>query len=150
MVDGSVKKVILYIDGVIIRIQRPDHAGDAYFYGRNGKSCDSTNVQYIVDKDRVVRHVTSGIPGSSHDKTAAEWSQALRQLLNGLPQDVAILGDAAYRVLYPNVVVPFTGCNLTAAQLQYNQQCTPLQQIVERSIGATELKWRMEQLKENR
>ena len=36
-VDGETKRVILYIDGVIMRIQRPDHAGDAYFCGRHGK-----------------------------------------------------------------------------------------------------------------
>jgi hypothetical protein len=39
-------KVLLYIDGFIVKIQRPDHAGDAYFCGRHGKSCDSINVQY--------------------------------------------------------------------------------------------------------
>ncbi|ESO90530.1 hypothetical protein LOTGIDRAFT_164117 [Lottia gigantea] len=29
-VDGNNKDLILYIEGIIIRIQRPDHAGDAY------------------------------------------------------------------------------------------------------------------------
>jgi hypothetical protein len=43
-------RVLLYIDGFIVKIQRPDYAGDAYFCGRHGKSCDSLNVQYITDK----------------------------------------------------------------------------------------------------
>jgi len=40
--DGQM--VILYIDGFIVHVQRPDNAGDAYFRGRHGKSCDSINV----------------------------------------------------------------------------------------------------------
>lgn len=50
MVDGTLKRVVLYIDGFIVRVQRPDHAGDAYYCGRSGKSCDSINVQFVVDK----------------------------------------------------------------------------------------------------
>jgi len=119
-VDGSIKNVILYIDGVIIRIQRPDHAGDAYFVAEMVNRSDSLNVQYVVDKNGQVRHIISGIPGSSHDKTAAEWSQALRMFLNGLPEDTVIMGDAAYRDLHRQVVVPFTGRNLTPLQLQFN------------------------------
>ena len=34
--DGRL--VVLYIDGFIVRIQRPDNAGDSYFCGRHGKS----------------------------------------------------------------------------------------------------------------
>jgi hypothetical protein len=147
--DGTIKNIILYIDGVIIRIQRPDNAGDAYYCGRNGKSCDSLNVQYVVDKDGVVRHVIAGIPGSAHDKTAADWSGELRTFLDRLPANTVMLGDAAYRNLHPQVIVPFSG-QLTPAQRIFNNSCTSLRQIVERTIGATELKWRMEQLKENR
>ena len=32
--NGRNLNVILYIDGKIVRIQRPDHAGDAYYCGR--------------------------------------------------------------------------------------------------------------------
>jgi len=78
-------KVILYIDGFIVRIQRPDGAGDAFFCGRQGKSCDSLNIQYITDSKGQVRHVIAGLAGSTHDKTAASWSIALRQFLDALP-----------------------------------------------------------------
>jgi hypothetical protein len=57
--------VILYIDGFIVKIQRPDNAGDAYFCGRHGKSCDSLNVQYISDKDGRVGHVITGLSRST-------------------------------------------------------------------------------------
>ena len=76
--DGNIRRVLLYIDGAIIRIQRPDYAGDAYF-------CGSLDVQYVVDKFRRVRHVISGLPGATHDKTAAEWSPELMDFLDELP-----------------------------------------------------------------
>ncbi|XP_064626960.1 uncharacterized protein LOC135499138 [Lineus longissimus] len=149
-VDGRVLRVIMFLDGEIVKIQRPDRAGDAYFCGRHGKSCDSLNVQLVVDKHGCVRHVVSGIPGSTHDKTAIEWSRQFMAYLDTLPEDVAILGDPAYRNVHPRVVCTFVGNNLPQEQLQFNLQCTRLRQIVERSIGATELKWRISQLKENR
>lgn len=144
-------KVLLYIDGFIVKIQRPDHAGDAYFCGRHGKSCDSLNVQYVVDKSGFVRHIITGLSGSTHDKTAASWSLPLRQFLDGLPNGYVVLGDAAYRGLHQNVITPLiNNGQLTAANLAYNAACTRIRQIVERSIGATELKWRIQQLKDNR
>ncbi|ESP03480.1 hypothetical protein LOTGIDRAFT_171417 [Lottia gigantea] len=133
----------------IIRIQRPHHAGDAYFCGRHGKSCDSFNVQYVCDKFGRIRHVISGLTGSTHDKIAAEWSPEFMQYLHTLPNDVLVLGDPAYRNLHPSVMHTFTGANLTQQQLQSNTR-TRQRQIVERTISATELKWRMTQMKENR
>ena len=143
-------KVLLYIDGFIVRIQRPDGAGDAYFCGRHGKSCDSINVQYIIDKTGRVRHVITGLSGSTHDKTAAAWSRELRQFLDGLPAGYVILGDPAYRGWHQNVISTFTGGNLSAEHQSFNDACTRLRQIVERAIGASQLKWRIQQLKENR
>ena len=134
-----------------MKIQRPDHAGDAYFCGRHGKSCDSLNVQYVVDKSGYVRHIITGLSGSTHDKTAAAWSLPLHQFLDGLPNGFVVLGDAAYRGLHRNVITPLiNNGRLTAANLAYNDACTRIRQIVERSIGATELKWRIQQLKDNR
>lgn len=143
-------KVILYIDGFIVRIQRPDHAGDAYFCGRHGKSCDSINVQYITDRHGRIRHVITGLSGSTHDKTAAAWSHDLVQFLNNLPQGYVILGDPAYRGLHPRVITTCTGNNLSRDQIAFNNACVRIRQIVERTIGASQLKWRVQQLKENR
>jgi len=143
-------RVVLYIDSFIVRIQHPDGAGDAFFCGRHGKSCDSLNVQYITDRHGRVRHVITGLAGSMHDKTAASWSVELRQFLDGLPDGFVVLGDAAYRGLHDRVITPVVGRNLTPDQEGYNAACTRIRQIVERSIGATQLKWRIQQLKENR
>lgn len=128
-------KVILYIDGFIVKIQRPDGAGDAYFCGRHGKSCDSINVQYITDRRGRVRHVITGLSGSTHDKTAASWSQELRQFLDALPAGYVMLGDPAYRGFHRNVISTFIGCNLRPEHQAFNDSCTRLRQIVERTIG---------------
>lgn len=143
------KQVVLYIDGFILKIQRPDRAGDAYFCGRVGKSCDSLNVQYVVDKLGRIRHIVSGISGAAHDKTAISWSQEFRQFLDELPCNYVVLGDPAYRGYHEKVITPFVGHNLNEYQVAYNNACTRLRQIVERTIGASQLKWRIQQLKDN-
>lgn len=143
-------KVVLFIDGFVVKVQRPDGAGDAYFCGRHGKSCDSINVQYITDLRGRVRHVITGLSGSTHDKTAASWSVELRQFLDQLPPSHVVLGDPAYRGLHQNVITTFTGHNQSAEHLAFNGACTRMRQIVERSIGASQLKWRIQQLKDNR
>jgi len=148
--NPNMYKVILYIDGFIVKIQRPDHAGDAYFCGRHGKSCDSINVQYITDCFGRIRHVITGLSGATHDKTAAAWSAEFMAFLNQLPVGYVVLGDPAYRGLHPNVITTFTGAHLTQQQLNFNNDCTRLRQIVERTIGAAQLKWRVQQLKDNR
>lgn len=150
MSDGQQKSVILYVDGFIIKIQRPDHAGDAYFCGRPGKSCDGLNIQYVVDKQGRVRHIIAGVPGASHDKTALEWSHRFQEFLGELPLNYLVLGDPAYRGLHQQLAITLTGRNLNPAQVQYNNNATRLRQIVERTIGASQLKWRIQQLKENR
>lgn len=145
-----VHHVVLYIDGFIVKIQRPDRAGDAYFCGRHGKSCDSINVQYVTDQFGRIRHVITGLSGATHDKTAASWSAEFMAFLNNLPAGFVVLGDPAYRGLHPKVITTFTGANLTREQLAFNDEATRLRQIVERTIGASQLKWRVQQLKDNR
>ena len=93
--------------------------------------------------------VVFSFTGAMHDKTAIEFSSKFLNFLNGLPSDVAVIGDAAYRGVHPQVIVPYTR-NLSSSQEGFNQQITSLRQVVERSIGALQTKWRILQLKENR
>ena len=72
------------------------------------------------------------------------------QFLNNLPAGYYVLGDPAYRALHPRVITTLTGHNLTPDQLAFNDSCTRSRQIVERTIGASQLKWRVQQLKDNR
>lgn len=107
-------------------------------------------MQHVTDKFGRIRHVITGLSGSTHDKTAASWSIPLRQFLDGLPHGFVMLGDVTYRGLHPKVVTPLVNNNLTPEQVAYNNACTRIRQIVEKSIGASELKWRIQQLKEIR
>lgn len=84
-----------------------------------------------------------------HDKSAIEYSPQFLRFLNELPEQKVVLGDAAYRGVHPRCIVPFTG-NLTPEQAAFNQRHSALRQVVERSIGALQNKWRILQLKENR
>ena len=106
---------------------------------------DDDDVQYVVDKNGRIHHVVSGVPGASHDKTAIEWSDEFIRFLNTLPADTVVLGDPAYRNVHPRIVTTFVGRsrNLPRALFIFNNQCTRLRQIVERSNGATELEWRI-------
>lgn len=63
LTNGETRKVLLYVDGSIIRITRPDNANDSFYCGRAGKSCDSLNSQFVVDKFGNVRHVVTGLSG---------------------------------------------------------------------------------------
>ena len=136
---------------VIIRIQRPDGAGEAYFCRGHGKPCDFLNVQVVADKTGRIRHTITSLSGSTHDKSAAVWSVYFRHFLDTLPAKYVVLGDAAYRHLYLRVITPVVQRQqLNVDQHAYNNACTHIRQIVERSIGTTERKWRIQQLKENR
>ena len=84
-----------------------------------------------------------------HDKTAMGFSQKFFNFLNTLPSDVVVIGDAAYRGLHQKVIVPFTG-NLNEEESDFNIRLSAIRQVVERTIGALENKWRILQLKENR
>lgn len=64
--DGTVKDAILFVDGSIMKICRPDHANDSYYCGRAGKHCDSINVQFVVDKNGCIRHVVTGLSGKKN------------------------------------------------------------------------------------
>ena len=72
------------------------------------------------------------------------------QYLNGLPDEVVVLGDQAYRGLHDKVIVPHRGPQLTNEQAEFNQEHAVCRQIVERVIGALQVKWRILQLEENR
>jgi hypothetical protein len=53
--------------------------------------------EYVVDRRGRIRHIVTGIPGSSHDATAIRWSNTFITFLNNLPDNLVVLGDPAYR-----------------------------------------------------
>ena len=142
-------EAILFVDGVIIPIQQPDNAGNAYYCGRPGKACHSLNVQIAVDKFGVIRWIVTGPTGASHDKTALQWSRTFMNFLENLPPPYVVIGDGAYQGIRHNLLTPFRG-PLNQEQLDFNNRVSSARQVVERSIGALQIKWRALQHKENR
>lgn len=144
------RRVIMLLDGFIVPISRPSNARDAYFCARPGKHYDSICVQYFIDKYGHVRHIITGLPGSTHDKTAVEFSPTIMRYLDNMPPNYCILADSAYTALHPRVKTLYRGRALTNAQQQFNTHAASIRQKVERAIGASEMKWRIQQGKENR
>lgn len=143
------RQIILLLDGFIVPISRPAGAEDSYYCSRPGKNYDGICVQYFVDRNGKIRHIITGLPGTTHDKTAVEFSFTIMDYLNNLPPQYAILADSAYRGLHHKVKTLHRG-QLNAAQRNFNDIAAPIRQLVERAIGASQVKWRIQQGKENR
>ena len=143
------QRVILIVDGFVMKIQRTAGANEAYFCGRSGKHYDALNVQYVIDKNGKIRHILAGISGRSHDKNAIEWSAPFLNFLNNLPDGYVVLADNAYTGLHPNCLAMFKhGGN--PQQRQFNADAAKLRIKVENVIGANENIWRVLMSKENR
>ena len=100
-----------------------------------------------------IRHIITGLPGSTHDKTAVEFSPVVMNYLNTIPPYYAILADSAYVGLHNKIRTTLKarpGHQLTRAEQQYNATAARIRQKVERVIGASQVKWRIQQAKENR
>lgn len=143
------QRVVLLLDGFIVPISKPYNSGDAYYCARPGKHYDSICVQYFVDKYGKIRHIITGLPGSTHDKTAVEFSVTIMNYLNELPPYYIVLADSAYQGLHPRVKTLRRGI-LNEIDRAFNTLAAGVRQLVERAIGASELYWRIQQSKENR
>ena len=147
------RRIFLLLDGFIVPISRPAGAADAYYCGRPGKQYDGLCVQYFIDRTGKIRHIITGLPGSTHDKTAVQFSATIMNFLNTIPPYHAILADSAYVGLHNKIrtiIKARPGHRLTPAEQEYNAQAIRIREKVERVIGASQVKWRIQQGKENR
>ncbi len=151
-IDGE--SAVLYVDGLLSAIQRPDHAGDDFYCGRGGKCRDCLNIQVVCDQFGVIRELVTGMPGRMHDKTALMHSTEFQTYLGTLPRPYVALGDSAYQGFnQAKLRVPYHGVNrrnLTNQQRAYNKQHSSLRSVVERVNLCLEAKWRILQMKEFR
>ena len=106
----------------------------------------------MVDRFGVIRWMVTGPTGASYDKSALEWSRTLLDFLDRLPNPYVMVGDGAYQGIRHNIIVPFRGPLIDAQQRDFNHRLSSARQIVERAIGALQVKWRVGLLqhKENR
>ena len=124
------------MDGVILPIQKPHHAGNAYYCGR---ACHSLNVQVVVDRFSVIRWMVTGPTGASHDKSAFEWIRTLLDFLDRLPNPFVMVGDRIYQGIRPDLIVPFRGLLIDAQQRDFSHCLSSVRQVVERAIGALQV-----------
>lgn len=143
------RHVVCLVDGFISHIQRPDHAGDAYYCGRPGKCFDSLNIQYVVDLNGTIRHLVVGVVGRAHDRNAIEWSPRFRDWLEELPRQYCCLADSAYVGFHQNCLTIIRNPR-TPEQQNFNREARRIRVLVENAIGANETIWRATMSKENR
>ena len=106
-----------------------------------GRNCDTA----AVDSKRP--HVLLPF---AHDKTTLEFDQEFLDYINSLQEPYTVMGDAVYRGVSEKLITPYIGRNLPVVQFEYNLEFSRKRQVIERTIGATQIKWRISQLKENR
>ena len=143
------RMIIGLIDGFILKIQRPNHAADAFYCGRPGKCYDGLNIQYMTDFQGKIRHIVTGISGRAHDRNAIEWCRRFRLWLDALPDNYFVLGDSAYVGFHPKLLTIHRNPQ-NNAQRDFNREARLLRVSIENVIGANECIWRLIMSKENR
>ncbi|CAM9404342.1 unnamed protein product, partial [Ascophyllum nodosum] len=101
------------MDGLFIRTTRPtckDTAEPNNYYYSGHKKGFGMNFQGICDADYRIIAWTMNSPGCQNDRTAFKFS-GFDHLLQKLPPDYFILGDAAYPAS-DRVLVPYPGTDL--------------------------------------
>ena len=119
------------VDGTHIRIRPPGaHRIPRYYYNRKG--FHSIQTQLCVDSKLHIVDVYCGWPGSTHDAKVYKASP-LCHLIKNLPDNVIVIGDAAYPCS-KHLVTPFKGA-LTDEQKIFNTAFSATRMPVERANG---------------
>lgn len=89
-------------------------------------------------------HCYTGLPGSVHDARVFMYSGLQQRCTDQyIPNNLHLLGDAAY-TLQRHVIVPFRdNGHLTVQQTYFNEKQSSARMIVERSIGLLKGRWRL-------
>ncbi|CAN0371733.1 unnamed protein product, partial [Pylaiella littoralis] len=119
---GVIRKCVGAMDGLFVRTIRPttrDTAEPNSYYSGHKKGF-GMNFQRICDAEFriIITAWTMNSPGCQNDRTAFKFS-GFEQLLQDLPPDYFILGDAAYPAS-DRVLVPYPGTNLPTFHDAFN------------------------------
>ena len=91
--------------------------------------------------------VVTGVSVATHDKTAAAWSAEF-MTLNNLPAGYIVLGDpsiSGFTSQHRNTI-HWNKLDTQPVGVQQRMHCL----ATERTIGASQLKWQLQQFRENR
>ncbi len=126
---GNVLGTVLAIDGTHIPIAAPKNDTRGYF---NRKQFHSLNFLVAVDSTMKIRFVTNGI-GSAHDSRLYNESNALRNFVEGLPDNYSVVADQAF-IGISKIKVPIR-CPITNSERNFNFELGKQRIIVENAFG---------------
>ncbi|XP_029673488.1 putative nuclease HARBI1 [Formica exsecta] len=135
--------VIGAIDGCHIPCKQPiGNANDFY----NRKSFHSIILQGVCDHRGLFIDCFIGMPGRMHDARVFRNSPLFHQISNAerplIPENMHLIGDSAYPLLY-NVMTPVRdNGHLTFSQRVYNTKLSSIRSIIERAFGLLKNKFR--------
>ncbi|XP_031354630.1 putative nuclease HARBI1 isoform X1 [Photinus pyralis] len=142
--------VIGAIDGTHISITAPKNNAEAYVNRKGYHSMQlqvgSYFLQAVCNENGMFIHCFTGYPGAVHDQRVFQNSDLPEFFRNDtqFPDDVHILGDAAYK-LHKHLMVPFKdNGHLTDIQKNFNMCHSSTRMAIERAFGL--LKGRMRRL----
>lgn len=123
--------VIGAIDGCHVKIDKPENDPDSYI---NRKGYYTVQMQIICDKQRKIRDIFVGWPGSVHDSRVFRNSPLCR-LLPEKCGHYFLLGDSGYP-LQLNLLTPFKDRGqLTERQIYYNVQLAKNRYVIKHCFG---------------
>lgn len=107
------------LDGTLIPTQRVNARDDgkAWYSGKHKRY--GANVQAVTSGDGSLLWVSDGLPGSTHDLTAARHHQIITTATD---LDVDLLGDKGYQGAGGTVTTPVKGRNLPDGLPRHNQR----------------------------
>jgi len=133
------------LDGLLARINQPSNAeceGNPRSYHSGHYNDYGLNVQAICDARLRFLFFAVAAPGGTGDLVAYEFL-SIRDIIEGLPDGIYIVADAAY-MLSEHVLVPFTGGDRQAADFDtFNYFLSQLRIRIEMAFGLFTTKWRV-------
>lgn len=91
------------------------------------------SMQVICDANYIITAACCNTPGSTNDRQAYKEAD-FDQLVESLPGDYYVLGDAAYGAT-DKMLVPYPGCDLNADQDAYNFFQSQGRMCIEQTFG---------------
>eukprot|EP00960_Hanusia_phi_P017815 524378-Hanusia_phi.AAC.9 len=123
-------KCVGIIDGITIELLDVDESSEAWHAALyiTRKGLFAFNCQAVCDSNHRFIWYSISSMGSEHD-SAALYRTSLGGVLTDagpLPHDMYLIGDPAYKV-FPNILTPFQGTNLSALQESFNFYMSEMQ-----------------------
>lgn len=126
------------LDGTLIAIDRLGGDNNQLYYsGKHRKH--GVNLQALIDPAGHLLWISDGLPGSTHDLTAARVHQVITI---AAAADLVVLADKGYQGAGGTVTTPIKGKDLTDGQRHYNSLINRRRGLGERAF-ATLKNWKI-------